>query len=196
MCASQSPSSLSFQLKIIRAKNVKTELKGNLFIRFYLSSGNNQRIQLTTREISSESELFWGESFSLECNGAEDSMGNLKEQSVEFELRGRSTKHLVGKFAASQVVGRGEMPCINFFQPQETEIQTWVPLTLPLKSGCVTPQGSEPPALLVAVKIKAVLESAKTERKKRFRVKERDECGCSSCVDSELAAVAAALDGF
>ncbi|GAB4847286.1 hypothetical protein Ancab_026330 [Ancistrocladus abbreviatus] len=199
MCASQSrsASTLSFELKIIRAKNVNTQLKGNFFVRFYLSAGNNQRIRLNAQEISSKGELFWDESFSLECCGTEGSIKNLKEQSIVFELRRRSTKPFVGKFAGSQLVGRGEMPWKSVLQAPEMGFQSsWVPVTMPLGSGCVAPEGVEPPALLVAMKVKVVMSLVNTERKNRFRVKERDECGCSSCVDSELLAVATALEGF
>uniref|UniRef100_A0A6N2LJ22 C2 domain-containing protein n=1 Tax=Salix viminalis TaxID=40686 RepID=A0A6N2LJ22_SALVM len=90
---------LSCEIEILQAKNVEFKSHGSLFVRYYLSTGNNKRAQLNSREISAKADLFWNESFSLQCSGNEDSINSLKQQTVVFELRWRSTNPILGKIA-------------------------------------------------------------------------------------------------
>ncbi|KAJ0096763.1 hypothetical protein Patl1_27238 [Pistacia atlantica] len=107
-------SSLSCELRIIKAKNIefnKSTSNGGFFVRYYLSTCNNKRIELNTKEISpSSGNLIWNESFSLECLGSEDSISNLKQQNVVFELRWRrTTPSCLGKKCKSQLLGKAEI---------------------------------------------------------------------------------------
>ncbi|GMH25315.1 hypothetical protein Nepgr_027158 [Nepenthes gracilis] len=167
--AFESLSSFSFEPRIISAKNVETVLTGNFFIRLHLSAGNKRRIRLNSREISSQDDLFWDESFALECTRTEESIHHLKEEGLEFELR-------------------AQISWENVFQSPDMRIQTWLPVTSLVKSGPLL-KGAKPPALLVAIKVR-VSALIKTERRK---FKETDECGCTTCTDAELFALAAAL---
>ncbi|KAA8546823.1 hypothetical protein F0562_003253 [Nyssa sinensis] len=97
MGAPQSLSSLSCELRIIRAKNMEFKSVGYLFVRCYLSAGNSTRVQLNSREISSKSNLFWNESFSLQCLGTKDSRDMLIKGRVVFELCWRSTVPVLGR---------------------------------------------------------------------------------------------------
>lgn len=197
------------KLHVLGAKNVRTKHKGSLFIRCYLSAGNNTRIQLNSREINTSSSknadfLFWDDDFSLECRGTEDFINQLKQENVIFELRLRKTTPLFGKMgASSQVLARGELPWKNVFEAPQMEVQTWVVMT-PNK---LQEDDAKPPALQIAMKVEvpAALSMEEVRKRRRSeRLRQGDKCGCcrsghggcSSCVDSELLFVAAAFEAF
>ena len=187
-------SSLSCELRIIQAKNVESKSKGSFFVRYYLSAGNNQTIQLNTREISFKSDLSWNESFSLECHGSQDSMDNLKQQNVVFELRWRDKVPVLGKIGGSQLLGRAEIPWKQVFESPNMEIEKWVTM--------VSTKGHVLPKLQVGMRIQ-VPAMVEVERRTRGKVnKWDDQCGCkdghcySSCGDYEIFALAAVLEAF
>ncbi|XP_021714614.1 uncharacterized protein LOC110682567 [Chenopodium quinoa] len=209
-------SSLKFELKIIGAKNIQVKHKGNLFIRCYLSVGsNNRKIQVNTKEISSAHQkddyIFWDDTFSIECNGSEDSINNLKEASVLFELRWRNTKAFLGKIGGSQLLATAEMPWKNVFNAPKMEFQRWAVMTVNHDGNKLLKtfeDGVKPPALQIAMKVEVpVVSVASKEEMRKMRRRERmngwKECGCnsnegccSSCVDNELILIGATLDGF
>ncbi|XP_031268521.1 uncharacterized protein LOC116127041 [Pistacia vera] len=200
-------SSLSCELRIIKAKNIefnKSISKGGLFVRYYLSAGNNKRIQLNTKEISpSSGNLIWNESFSLECLGSEDSISNLKQQSVVFELRWRrTTPSFLGKKCKSQLLGRAEISWEKVLESPKMEIENWV--VMPSKQSNNTRVYNEdvkPPSVQVAMKVEV---PKLVEMKRNERLKKRghhEECGCGDggafhCVDYELFALVGALEAL
>ncbi|XP_057541405.1 uncharacterized protein LOC130820158 [Amaranthus tricolor] len=209
-----SSSSLTCELKIIGAKNIKTKHKGNLFIRCYLSEGsnNNNRIQVNTKEIVSSQKddyIFWDDSFSLECKGTQDSIQNLKEQSVFFELRWRNTKAFLGKIGGSQVVATAETPWKHVLDAPKMEFQKWVPMNVNEDGKLLKfEEGVKPPCLQIVMKVEASrVETMEEMRRRRRRERRRewdDECGCgcrsngccSSCADNELLFIGATFDDF
>ncbi|KAJ0040762.1 hypothetical protein Pint_26595 [Pistacia integerrima] len=200
-------SSLSCELRIIKAKNIefnKSTSKGGLFVRYYLSAGNNKRIQLNTKEISpSSGNLIWNESFSLECLGSEDSISNLRQQSVVFELRWRrTTPSFLGKKCKSQLLGRAEISWEKVLESPKMEIENWV--VMPSKQSNNTRVYNEdvkPPSVQVAMKVEV---PKLVEMKRNERLKKRghdEECGCGDggafhCVDYELFALVGALEAL
>ncbi|KAL2906043.1 Cartilage-associated protein [Bienertia sinuspersici] len=203
-------SSITCELKVIGAKNIETKQKGNLFIRCYLSVGNNnnKRIQINTKEISSSQKdgyIFWDDTFSLECNGTRDSIVSLGNESVCFELRWRNKKNFLGKVGGpSKVIATAEMPWKDVFGAPKREIQRWVVMSVNDNNGKLlkVEDGVKPPALQVAMKVDVVTTSVE-EMRRRKRLMGVDECGCRlnrecccSCVDNELLLVGATLDGF
>ena len=193
MGAPQVFSSLSCELRIIQAKNVESKSKGSFFVRYYLSTGSNKTIQLNTREISSKSDLSWNESFALDCFGSQDSMDNLKQQTVVFELRWRNKVPVLGNIGGSQLLGRAEIPWKQVFESQNMEIEKWI--TMDSTKGHVLPK------LQVGMRIQ-VPAMVEMERRTHGMVSKWDECGCkdghcySSCGDYEIFALAAVLEAF
>ncbi|XVF61644.1 hypothetical protein PTKIN_Ptkin08bG0147000 [Pterospermum kingtungense] len=192
-------SSLRCELRIFQAKNIEPKSPGNLFVRYYLSVGNNKRIQLNSHEISSKSEPIWNESFSLECSGADESVDYLKQQTLVFELRWRSTVPVLGKMGKSQLLGRAEMPWHAVFESPNMEIEKhWLPMDS--TNGRVL-QSLKPPSLQISMKLVRGPSFVETEKKKNKR-KERDGCGCKdigggyNCADYELFALAAAMEAL
>ena len=108
--SSQCLSSLVCEVSIIRAKNMEFKSSGDLFVRCYLPAGNNtRRVQLNSKKISSESDLFWDEFFSLECLGTEDAINSLRQGSIVFELR--SIKSVLERLTGGpKIMGRAEIP--------------------------------------------------------------------------------------
>ncbi|XP_022739668.1 uncharacterized protein LOC111291845 [Durio zibethinus] len=189
-------SSLCCELRILQAKNIEPKSPGNLFIRYYLSAGNNKRIQLNSQEIYSKSELLiWNVSFSLECSGAEESLNDLKQQTVVFELRWRSRTPVLGRIGKSQLLGRAEIPWKAVFESLNVEIgKYW--LTMVSMNNRVR-ESLEPPSLQISMTLvrgPAIVQIEK--RKKRFN-NNWDGCGCNdigggcSCADYEMFAAAA-----
>lgn len=126
---SQCLSSIDCEVSIIRAKNIEFNKpsSGGLFVRCYISAGNNQRIQLNTKEIpSSRSDFLWNEHFSLECLGTQGSINSLRQGNVVFELRRRCTESFLGRISGSKVIGRAEIPWKNVFESPSMEIEAWV----------------------------------------------------------------------
>ena len=184
MGASQLLSSLSCEIKIIRAKNVELRTEGKLFVRCYLSAGNNQRVGLNSREISSNSDLFFDDSFSLECSGSEELIQRLMQERVVFELRWRSKIPVLGRVCKSRVLGRVEIPWESVFGSKEMEMEKWVSMVSTGGSRIVD-EDCKPPAVQVAMKVRM------PERSRRGRM--WDECGCMgagggctcTCVDAD-----------
>ncbi|XVF58972.1 hypothetical protein PTKIN_Ptkin07bG0109600 [Pterospermum kingtungense] len=199
--------SLRCELRILQAKNIqlKSPVPGNLFIRYSLPAGNNKRIQLNSQEISSKSDselMIWNESFSLECSGAQESLNYLKQQSVVFELRWRSTMPVLGKMGKSQLLGRAEMPWKAVFESPNMEIDKyWLPMVS--MNDRVLHCLYKPPSIQISMKLGRGPEVVEIEKKRKERLKNnRDGCGCKdvcrgcSCADYELFAVAAAMEAL
>lgn len=198
MGASHFLSSLCCELRILQAKNMETKYPGNLFVRYYL---NNRRIKLNSHEISSRSELIWNEPFSLECSGTEESLDDLKKQTVVFELRWRSAMPVLGKMGKSQLLGRAEMPWKAVFESPNMEIEKyWLPMESSTKGRVL--ENLKPPSLQISMKllVQGPLP-VKIEKNKR---RERGGCGCKdigelysfACADYEVFALAAAMEAL
>ncbi|KAL5753524.1 hypothetical protein ACOSP7_021744 [Xanthoceras sorbifolium] len=221
-------SSLSCELRIIKAKNIELKSKtgsttGGLFVRYYLSTENNKKqgIELNSQEMipstsSHDDEykmMIWNESFSLECVGTdEDSIKqNLRQQSVVFELRWRSSlKNLLGKKSKSQLLGRAEVPWKTVLESPNMEIENWVVMAPPSsnnkkiikRSARVLDEDHVKAAaasLQVSMKVAVVAHQLPKKKKKSWAV---DECGCgghgacNSCADYELFALMAAMEAL
>ncbi|XP_074265801.1 uncharacterized protein LOC141588249 [Silene latifolia] len=205
-------SSVKCEIRIIGAKNIATKRQGALFTRCYLSVGNNRRIQLNTREIitskKDDNYILWNENFSLECNGKETSISNLKDEKIVFELRWRNTKpNFLGKTSSSKLLSRTEIPWKNVFDAQNMTIQNWVYMSRDDGTECDEECCLKPPALEVGLKVvvpelpKTVSKEEMRRRRRQERLRKWDGCGCKSsheggcsCNDNELFLVAAVLD--
>ncbi|CAI9109445.1 OLC1v1009267C2 [Oldenlandia corymbosa var. corymbosa] len=224
----QSLSSLNFEVNIIRAKNIdfnnKSSSSGDLFVRCYLSSGNNnQRVQLNTKEIPSspssstfDHDLFWNECFSLECLGNERSISSLRQEgNVVFELRWRRSnnasngsflgKFLTGGSNSSKVLGTAQIPWKNVFESTNIEIETWVPLISSKNHSKVINQDVKPPKLQVRMKVevpkKKIIETRRCEEKESPSSSScgcKDGCGCNGVdyIDYDFFGLGFALDTF
>ncbi|CAN1814276.1 hypothetical protein LINPERHAP1_LOCUS27084 [Linum perenne] len=198
------PQQLSCEIAIHQSKNVEDKPHGHLFVRYYLSSGdnnNNNKIQLETREISSSDHLSWNESFSLDCSGTkdsistQDSINDLKSSSVAFELRWRpsSRSSILGCRAGSKLVGSGEVMWRSVMESSGMEIETWVVMCPKNSKRC---DGVKPPSVKIGMRVVSVPTS--TEKKN-----ENYECGCSrrhsgyhSCGDLDALALVAAFEAL
>ncbi|XP_059310042.1 uncharacterized protein LOC132061204 [Lycium ferocissimum] len=198
----QDISSISCEIQIIRAKNVeKISLgKSNLFIRCYLPTGNNQRVKLNSQEISSKSDLFWDETFSLDCMGTQDSINMMKQGKVVFELRSRKYLPIFGKnICGSQLLGSVEIPWKIVFESTEMEIEEWAIFMATSKNN----EDVKPPAVKIAMKVK-VNEATKNNRLRRPWDEScacKGYCGCNSSSifsadDYEIFALGATLDAL
>ncbi|CAN1190674.1 hypothetical protein LINPERPRIM_LOCUS39994 [Linum perenne] len=165
---------------------------GHLFVRYYLSSGNN-KIQLQTREIPSGDHVVWNESFSLDCLGTQDSINDLKSSSVVFELRWRpsSRSNIILGRASSKLVGRGEVTWRNVMESSGMEIEKWVVMCPKNSKRC---DGVKPPSVKIGMRVVSVPTSTKKKN-------ENYECGCSrrhsgyhSCGDYDALALVAAFE--
>ncbi|KAJ6740837.1 hypothetical protein OIU79_000867 [Salix purpurea] len=190
---------LSCEIEILQAKNVEFKSHGSLFVRYYLSTGNNKRAQLNSREISAKADLFWNESFSLQCSGTEDSINSLKQQTVVFELRWRSTNPILGKVRGSQLLGRAEVPWKTVLESPKLEMEKWVRM-VPNKG--VVPDDVKPPSVQIAMRVRvpAMAEMEKTKRR-NGRLKRWDDCGCCQdsgcrCEDYDIFVLVAALEAL
>uniref|UniRef100_A0A6N2LIW1 C2 domain-containing protein n=1 Tax=Salix viminalis TaxID=40686 RepID=A0A6N2LIW1_SALVM len=190
---------LSCEIEILQAKNVEFKSHGSLFVRYYLSTGNNKRAQLNSREISAKADLFWNESFSLQCSGNEDSINSLKQQTVVFELRWRSTNPILGKVRGSQLLGRAEVPWKTVLESPKLEMEKWVRM-VPNKG--VVPDDVKPPSVQIAMRVRvpAMAEMEKTKTR-NGRLKRWDDCGCCKdsgcrCEDYDIFVLVAALEAL
>ncbi|KAK4343623.1 hypothetical protein RND71_036717 [Anisodus tanguticus] len=174
---SQNYSSLSCEIQIIRARNIEQiSLGRSLFVRCYLSAGEDQRVQINSQEIPSKStDLFWDESFSLDCSGPQDSINNLKQGSVVFELHSRKVLPILGKVGVSQIMGRAEIPWTSVFESPNMEIVEWAIM------------GKEKRCLHEDVKLMAVQISMKVSVKETTKVKKNDKSRRSSSWDKSCA---------
>ncbi|CAN1814273.1 hypothetical protein LINPERHAP1_LOCUS27084 [Linum perenne] len=182
---------------------------GHLFVRYYLSKGNNNndKIQLETREIpsseiSSSDHLSWNESFSLDCSGTKDSINDLKSSSVVFELRWRpsSRSNILGR-ASSKLVGRGEVTWRSVMESSSMEIEKWVVMQPKNSKRC---EGVKPPSVKIEMRVVSVLTSTIKKNENYDKKKnESYECGCScrhsgyhSCGDYDALALVAAFEAL
>ncbi|KAJ9564780.1 hypothetical protein OSB04_000746 [Centaurea solstitialis] len=193
MVSIKSLSSLHCELKIMNAKNIEaTNSNGYLFVRCYLSAGNNKRVRLDSRQVSPDGDCSWNESFSLDCIGTNQSMDMIIHGTIILELRWRSNTTL---FGGSQLLGRSEMSWRGVFESPNMELETWVMMKSKknfIKSSSVH----------IAMKIEVPSVVDLVERKGNNR---RDEsCGCchgdccnnNTCFDSDLFVIGAALEAF
>ncbi|KAJ8543708.1 hypothetical protein K7X08_025326 [Anisodus acutangulus] len=195
-------SSISCEIQIIRARNIEQSSLGkiNLFVRCYLPVGNNQRVKLNSQEISSKSNLFWDESFSLDCLGTQNSINMLKQDVVVFELRSRKYLPFLGKnIGSSQLLGKAEIPWKRVFESTEMEIEEWA-----IFMGATSKNNEDvkPPAVKIAMKVK--VEAIKVKKKDKLRRSWDESCSCKgycgcnsssifSADDYEIFALGAAL---
>ncbi|XP_021887091.1 uncharacterized protein LOC110806507, partial [Carica papaya] len=189
---------LSCELNIIQARNIelKSSHGGNLFVRYYLSTGNNNnRIQLNSQEVPC-SKSIWNERFSLECQGTEDAINKLKQDTITLELRWRKTVPVLGKLGKSRVLARAEIPWRMVLESQNMEMaERWV-VMVAIDDRIL--KGGKPPLLQIAVKVEEkMVESA--EKKKKNKRYDEGECGCRdgdrcSCAEYELFALMEAMN--
>ncbi|EXB29438.1 hypothetical protein L484_022109 [Morus notabilis] len=197
-------SSLTCELKIKQATSVQSKPKTKLFVRSYLPLGNysnkTSNICLDTREIPTENDSVWNESFSLEGCGTEGSMdiSKLKQESLVLELRMRKTMPVFGaifNLGSSKILGMAEIPLKEVLESPNMVFDKWV--TLVATRGRVF-EGVKPAKLKVEIRIR-VLKDVEMLEKKRLRNMEKnwDECGCKdghdhgcSCDDYDVFALA------
>uniref|UniRef100_A0A7N0U4P0 GRDP C2 domain-containing protein n=1 Tax=Kalanchoe fedtschenkoi TaxID=63787 RepID=A0A7N0U4P0_KALFE len=182
--------SLKCELRILEARNVELKHSSELFVRCYLSGGNNTRVPINTQQISSESShtLHWGECFSLECSGDSNFIETLRHEKVVLELRRRSAKRSVFKtFRSSNLIGTAQVAWKTVFESADMKMEQWFPLAL--KDGVVA-EGFKPPMLRVGMKIQAASTMKEGQRERSRRLRSWDECGCKyggcCCVDDDL----------
>ncbi|KAI3451147.1 hypothetical protein Pfo_007812 [Paulownia fortunei] len=192
-------SSLSCELRIVKAKNIDMKSGGAVFVRCYLSAGNSTRVRLDSQEISSKSELItWDQTFSLDCLGSQESIRWLKQGTLVFELRWRSTAApFIGRIQGSKLIGRAEVPWRNVVDSTNMEMEKWV-VMIP-QNGRVH-EDFKPPAVQITMKIQES-DPKIIERKKIDEGRWDEWCGCldggcNSCVDYELYAIGAALEAL
>ncbi|KAK3020977.1 hypothetical protein RJ639_046964 [Escallonia herrerae] len=193
-------SSLSCELKIIRAKNTYFKSNGHLFVRCYLPcAGNKARVCLNTGEISSESNLCWNESFSLDCFGeTNDSIDRLLKGNVVLELRFRRNKiPLFGRIGGSQLLGRAEIPWKSVLESPEIEFERWVVMVPTKRPQCLDGH-LKPPAVQIVMNVQIPATTAvRRGRRRNGRSVKREECGCKSCEGcNDIFAIGAALEAF
>ncbi|XP_058077777.1 uncharacterized protein LOC131226101 [Magnolia sinica] len=184
--------SLKCQLNIIKAKNLELVPYGDLFVRYYLSTGTDERVRLNTCEIPSTDEPYWNESITLECHSTADTIEQLQQQSVVFELRWRSAAPIVRRIVGSKLLGRAEIAWRDVLGTAEMSIEKWAMVTTASRSIL----GLKQPALQVGLKvgISGILDRV---NKRVARSMKWDECGCrhGACNgrDEDIFAIAAAV---
>ncbi|KAJ9564779.1 hypothetical protein OSB04_000745 [Centaurea solstitialis] len=193
MDALKALSSLHCELKIMNAKNIQaTKSNGYLFVRCYLSAGNDKRVRLDSRQVSPNGDCSWNESFSLDCIGTNQSMDMIIHGTIILELRWRSNTTLL---RGSQLLGKSEMSWRSVFESPNMELETWVMMIS--KKNFI-----KSPSVHIAMKIEVPCGVDLVERKRNNR---RDEsCGCchgdccnnNTCFDSDLFLIGAALEAF
>ncbi|KAI3691449.1 hypothetical protein L2E82_49808 [Cichorium intybus] len=187
---------LHCELRILNAKNIEVTNShiGHVFVRCYLSAGNNKRVRLDSRELSPNRDISWIESYTLKCVGAKESMDMITHGTIVLELRCRS--NTVSMFGRSQLLGRTEVSWSGVFESPNMEIERWVMMKSKKKEV-------KAPSVRIAMKIEIPFccEVDLVERKMKNKWDER--CGCchsdcsdNTCVDGELFAIGAALDAF
>ncbi|KAL4579755.1 hypothetical protein LXL04_015920 [Taraxacum kok-saghyz] len=208
MDAIKSPSSFHFELKIVSAKNIQvTNSKDYLFVRCYLSAGNNKRVRLESQEVFQNQLIFWKESFSLDVIATQP-MDAIVQGTVIFELRSRTNttsvlQHLIGanaKRRGSQLLGRCEVSWRSIFESPNTESERWLVLR-PKKAK------TKAPSICVSVKIQTpqveIMNETKTKDFNKQKNKLDESCGCSYgqycehwCTDTELFSIGFVMDAF
>ncbi|CAL0327956.1 unnamed protein product [Lupinus luteus] len=161
--------SFSFELQIIQAQNIESiKSKGNsLFARLYLPIGNNKRIQINTKKVSSKATMpFWNESFGLECSCPQEFLETLKKESMVLELR-QSKKRIWG----SHLMGKGEISLKNIFKSPNLIFKEWVKMDLESMSNCE--EGMlRVPEVQVEIKIRVT-----SMEKEEINLNKWDKCG-------------------
>ncbi|KAI3691446.1 hypothetical protein L2E82_49805 [Cichorium intybus] len=186
---------LHCELKIMNCKNIYvTNSNGYLFVRCYLSAGNNKRVRFDSREMSPKGDICWNESFSLDCIGTKQSMDMISHGTIVLELRWKT--NTMSMFARSQLLGTTELSWGGAFESPNMELDRWVMMKSKKKDV-------KAPSVRIAMKIETPFVCAVdlAERKRKNKWDER--CGCchgdcsdSTCVDGELFAIGAAFDAF
>ncbi|KAG8373363.1 hypothetical protein BUALT_Bualt11G0016400 [Buddleja alternifolia] len=194
-------SSFNCELTIIRARNINLKSDGQLFVRCFLSLGNNKRVRIDTQQISSSnSDLTWNQTFSLDCLGNQHSIKQLREAAtIVFELRHKkSSPSIISRINGSKLLGRAEIPWRNVVDSPNMAIEEWVVMIS--KNGCIYDDVIKPRGVQISMKVE---ELSKGIMKRKINERKwDDECGCmdggcnNSCVEYEFFAVGAALDAF
>ncbi|XP_047966637.1 uncharacterized protein LOC125211010 [Salvia hispanica] len=175
-----SSSSFSFELKLIRARNIFVKTCREVFVRCYISTASNKRVRLESQHISSHSNLTWNQTFSLNCSGTPQTIQSLKQGTIVFELRCRSSATLVSRMSGSKLLARAEMPWNDVV---EVPYEKWVVMTA--KDSYVYTDDVKPPAIQIAAKVEEVAE---VKTRKEYSCGCMD-CGCNYCVDYDLFAI-------
>ncbi|KVH96845.1 hypothetical protein Ccrd_001059 [Cynara cardunculus var. scolymus] len=167
----------------MNAKNIQaTSSNGYIFVRCYLSVGNDKRVRLESQRMSPNGDFSCDESFSLDCTGTNQSMDMIIHGTLALELRWRS--NAVALFGGSRLLGRSKVSWRSVFESLNMELETWVmmkPKKNIVKSPCVR----------IAMKIEAPPRVDLVERRRKNRWDE--SCGCchgdccnnNTCFDSE-----------
>jgi len=187
----------SCELRIIQARNIEfIKSTKNLFARIYLPTGNNKRIQLNSKSVSTKSVPFWDESFNLDCSCPQEFLENLNQHSLVLELRQR-------KIWGSQLIGKGEIPWKVILESQNMELKKWLKMDLVSGSDCKEGMISTP-EVEVEIKIR-VASVAEMEKQNKRRFNNWNECGCKNghdhrawcCAeDCDIFALGAALEAY
>ncbi|KAG4975331.1 hypothetical protein AAZX31_11G244400 [Glycine max] len=192
--------SFSCELRIIQAQNVESiKTTKNLFTRLYLPAGNNKRIQLNTKKVSSNTQCvpFWNESFNLDCSCPQEFLESLKKESLVLELR-------QNKIFRSHLVGKGEIPWKAILESPKMEFKEWVKMDLVSGISDCEDIMFKAPQVQVEIKIQVEKENNNNNRRKRLNNK-WDECGCKhghgqhawcSADDYDIYALGAVLEAF
>ncbi|XP_057808997.1 uncharacterized protein LOC131023472 [Salvia miltiorrhiza] len=178
-------SSFSLELRIVKARNVFVKACREVFVRCYISTASNKRIRLDSQEISSDSNMTWNQTFSLNCSGTPETMRSLKQGTIVFELRSRSAATLISRMSGSKLVARAEMPWKDVVGVPVHD--KWIVMTA--KNSYVYNDEVKPPGIQIATKVE---EIAELKRSKPYNCGCMD-CGCNYCVDYEFFALGAAL---
>ena len=187
----------SCELRIIQARNVEfIKSTKHLFARLYVPTGNNKRIQLNSKNVSTKLGSFWDESFNLDCSCPQEFLENLNQQSLVLELRQK-------KMWGSQLIGKGEIPWKVILQSQNMELKKW--LKMDLKSGSDSNEVMlTTPEVEVEIKVK-VCSVAEMEKQNNKRLNNWNDCGCKNghdhnawcnAEDCDIFALGAALEAF
>jgi len=187
----------SFELRIIQARNIESvKSTKNLFARLYLPTGNNKRIQLNSKSVSSKSVPFWDECFNLDCSCPQEFLENLNQQSIVLELRQR-------KMWGSQLIGKAAIPWKVILESQNMELKKWLKMDLVSGSDCKEVM-LKAPEVEVEIKIR-VASVAEMEKQNKRRMNDWNECGCKNghdhqawfnTEDCDIFALGAALEAF
>ncbi|KAK6150411.1 hypothetical protein DH2020_015343 [Rehmannia glutinosa] len=200
-------SSLSCELRIIKAKNTVTKSSETVFIRCYLFAGKNKSVKLDTQQISSSKSddhlITWDQTFSLDCLGNQQSIKWLKKETLILELRSRKSTSFIGRVQGSKLIGRADVPWRAFMDSMNAEIEKWVPI-VPRNNGRVYDDVIKLSAVQIGMKIEECDKGIIDMERKRIIISEErgDEwCGCrdggcKSCVDYEFYAIEAALEAL
>ncbi|KAG6384890.1 hypothetical protein SASPL_153712 [Salvia splendens] len=145
-------SSFNLELRLIRARNIFVKTR-EVFVRCYIPTTSNKRVRLDSQQISSHSNLTWNQTFSLNCSATPQTIQSLKQGTIVFELRCRSSATLVSRMSGSKLLARAEMPWNDVV---EVPNEKWVVMTA--KDGYVYSDDVKPPALQIATKVEEVGE--------------------------------------